>query len=72
MPDVTCLEEKELFRSEPWGELLITVLLLLVGRAGLKLDECQLSGPSTSQRTLCPTLQKSNMGKESKEKRKKN
>lgn len=34
--------KKKSVTSKPWGELLITVLLLLVGRAGLKWALCQL------------------------------
>lgn len=32
MPDVTCLKEKEPFRLEPWGELLITVFAVALGK----------------------------------------
>lgn len=43
MPDVTCLKEKKKFvTSEPWAELLITVFLLLMGRAELRWALCQL------------------------------
>lgn len=45
MPDVTCLKEKNSLAAEPWGELLITVLVLLVGRAGLSWALCQLLAP---------------------------
>lgn len=72
MPDVTCLKEKEPFRLEPWGELLITVLLLLMGRAGLRLDGWQLSAPVPLQRTSLPTLKQPDMGEESEERRERN
>ena len=45
MPDVTCLKEKKSLTAEPWGELLITVLVLLVGREGLRCALCQLLAP---------------------------
>lgn len=45
MPDVTCLKEKKSLTAEPWGELLITVLVLLVGREGLRRALCQLLAP---------------------------
>lgn len=42
MPDVTCSKEKKSLTSEPWGGLLITILLPLTGRAGLRRGSCQL------------------------------
>lgn len=37
--------KKNSLAAEPWGELLITVLVLLVGRAGLRWALCQLLAP---------------------------
>lgn len=37
--------KKNSLAAEPWGELLITVLVLLVGRAGLRWALCQLPAP---------------------------
>lgn len=65
-------ERKEPFPLEPWGELLITVLLLLMGRVGLTLAGWWLGALSTPVRISLPTFQEPDMEKGGEEKRKRN
>lgn len=52
MPDVTCLKEKEPFRLQPWGELLITVFAVARGKGRAEVGWMAAKCPSTSAKDL--------------------
>lgn len=52
VPDVTCLKEKEPFRLEPWGELLITVFAVALGKGRAEVGWMAAKCPSTSAEDL--------------------